>query len=105
MITARRRLGGPTQRKGVEFTNHYLPRPWLTVDADLATSTARFLDDPTHEGTGVPESLDSVVALGATVDEPRYSASLRMRYFGPRTLDTQGDAKSPPSTIWSTQLR
>jgi hypothetical protein len=97
-------LGGPTQRKGVEFANHYLTTPWLTLDADLATSTARFLDDPTHQGTGVPESLNSVVALGATVDEPRYAASLRMRYFGPRTLDTQGDAKSPPSTIWSTQL-
>jgi hypothetical protein len=27
-----------------------------------------------------------------------------MRYFGPRTLDTQGDALSPPSTIWNTQL-
>jgi outer membrane receptor for Fe3+-dicitrate len=97
-------LGGPTQRKGVEFANHYLPTPWLTLDADLATSTARFLDDPTHVGTGVPESLNSVVALGATVDEPRYAASLRMRYFGPRTLDTQGNAKSPPSTIWSTQF-
>ena len=70
----------------------------------MSTSTARFLDDPSHQGTGVPESLNSVVALGATVDEPRYAASLRMRYFGPRTLDTQGDAKSPPSTIWSTQF-
>jgi hypothetical protein len=97
-------LGGPTQRKGVEFSNHYLATPWLTLEADLATSTARFLDDPTHAGTGVPESLNSVVSLGATVDEPRYAASLRMRYFGPRTLDTQGDAKSPPSTIWSTQF-
>jgi hypothetical protein len=44
-----------------------------------------------------------VVALGATVDEPKYSASLRMRYFGPRTLDTQGDAKSPSSTVWNAQ--
>jgi hypothetical protein len=97
-------LGGPTQRKGVEFANHYLPKPWLILDADVATSTARFLDDPAHQGTGVPESLNSVVALGATAEEPRYAASLRMRYFGPRTLDTEGDAKSPPSTIWSTQL-
>jgi hypothetical protein len=97
-------LGGPTQRKGVELANHYLATPSLTLDADLATSTARFLDDPAHQGTGVPESLNSVVALGATVDEPHYAASLRMRYFGPRTLDTQGDAISPPSTTWNTQL-
>jgi hypothetical protein len=94
-------LGGPTQRKGVELANDYRPVAWAILDADLATSTARFLDDPTHQGTGVPESLNSVVSLGATVDEPAYSTSLRMRYFGPRTLDTQGDAKSPPSTIWN----
>jgi hypothetical protein len=97
-------LGGPSQRKGVELANYYTPRSWLTLDADLATSTARFLDDPTHQGTGVPESLNGVVALGATVDERAYSASLRMRYFGPRTLDTQGDARSPSSTIWNAQF-
>jgi hypothetical protein len=42
--------------------------------------------------------------LGATVDERAYAASLRMRYFGPRTLDTQGDARSPSSTIWNAQF-
>jgi hypothetical protein len=97
-------LGGPTQRKGVELTNYYTPRTWLVFDADFATSTARFLDDPLHLGTGVPESLASVLTLGATADKPRYAASLRMRYFGPRTLDTEGDAKSPSSTIWSAQF-
>jgi hypothetical protein len=96
-------LGGPTQRKGVELANYFTPRSWLSIDADLATTTARFLDDPAHQGTGVPESLNAVVALGATVDEPRYSTSLRMRYFGPRQLDTAGDAKSPPSTVWNYQ--
>jgi len=97
-------LGGPSQRKGIELTNYYRATDWLTLNADLATSTARFLDDPAHQGTGVPESLNGVVQLGATADEPHYAASLTMRYFGPRTLDTQGDAKSPPSTIFNTQL-
>jgi len=97
-------LGGPTQRKGVEFSNNFTPTKYVTLDADLATTTARFLDDPDHVGTGVPESLNGVVSLGATVNEPRYTASLRMRYFGPRTLDTQGDAKSPPSTLFNTQI-
>jgi hypothetical protein len=96
-------LGGPSQRKGIELSNDFRPRPWLIIDTDLATSTARFLDDPEHQGTGVPESLNSVVSLGATVDTKRYAASLRMRYFGPRTLDNQGDAKSPPSTLWNAQ--
>ena len=96
-------LGGPTQRKGVELTNYFRPMPWLTIDGDFATSTARFLDDPLHQGTGVPESLASVVSLGATADTKQYALRLQMRYFGPRTLDTQGDAKSPSSTIWSLQ--
>jgi hypothetical protein len=96
-------LGGPTQRKGIELANYFTPRTWLTLDADLATTTARFLSDPTHQGTGVPESLNGVVALGATVNEPQYTTALRMRYFGPRTLDTQGDAKSPSSTVWNFQ--
>ncbi len=97
-------LGGPSQRKGVELANYYIPVRWLTINADLATSTARFLDDPAHQGTGVPESLNSVVSLGATAETSHYAARLQMRYFGPRTLDTQGDAHSPPSTIWSTQI-
>ncbi len=96
-------LGGPSQRKGIELSNDFRPRPWLTLDADLATSTARFLADPLHQGTGVPESLNGVVSLGATADTKHFAAGLRMRYFGPRTLDTQGDAKSPPSTLWNAQ--
>jgi outer membrane receptor for Fe3+-dicitrate len=97
-------LGGPTQRKGVEFANYLTPKPWLTIDADFATATARFLSDPDHVGTGVPESLNAVVALGVSVDKPAYQSSLRVRYFGPRVLDTQGDAVSPPSLIFNTQL-
>jgi hypothetical protein len=96
-------LGGPTQRKGIELANYIRATKTLTFDADLSTTTARFLDDPTHQGTGVPESLNSVVSLGSTVDTSNYSTSLRMRYFGPRTLDTQGDAVSPPSTIFNFQ--
>jgi len=92
-------LGGPTQRKGIEFANYFTPKPGLTIDADFATASARFLSDPDHVGTGVPESLNGVVALGVTIDKPSYTMSLRMRYFGPRTLDTQGDAVSPPTTI------
>jgi len=97
-------LGGPTQRKGIELANFFNPVKWLTLDADLATSTARFLDNPGGAGSNVPESLNGVVALGATVDQPRYSASLRMRYFGPRILDQAGDARSPASTLWNAQF-
>jgi hypothetical protein len=95
--------GGPTKRYGVEFANFYRPLPWLTIDGDLSTSSARFTEDTLQPGTYVPESLNEVIAAGITVDEPRYSASLRLRYFGPRTLDTEGTAVSAPSTILNGQ--
>ena len=97
-------VGGPTVRRGIELSNFYTPTAWLTFDADLATATARFIADPLSQGTAVPESLAGVISFGATVDEPRYAASLRLRYFGPRNLDQTGDAVSPPTTTLNTQL-
>ena len=97
-------VGGPDVRQGFELANYYTPTKFLTFDADLATTTARFLTDPLDQGTGVPESLAAVVSTGATLDQPRFAASLRMRYFGPRVLDTQGDANSPPSMTFNTQI-
>ncbi len=97
-------VGGPDVRKGIELANFYTPTRYLTYDADLATTTAHFLTDPLHQGTDVPESLAAVISAGATVDREHYAASLRLRYFGPRVLDTQGDANSPPSLIFNTQL-
>ena len=96
-------VGNPTTRQGVELANFYTPTKYLTFDADLATTTARATDDPLNAGTGVPESLAAVISSGATLDEPHYAASLRMRYFGPRQLDSQGDATSPPSMLFNAQ--
>ncbi|HET6275951.1 MAG TPA: TonB-dependent receptor plug domain-containing protein [Candidatus Cybelea sp.] len=95
--------GGPTMRRGIEFANFYQPRPWLTFDADIATSNARFLNDPGNAGTFVPESINVVTAAGITVDKPNYAASLRLRYFGPRVLDQTGDAVSAPSVTYNAQ--
>jgi hypothetical protein len=90
-------------RRGIEFANFYQPRPWLTFDADISTSNARFLDDPDNLGTYVPESINVVTAAGVTVDKPDYAASVRLRYFGPRVLDQAGDAVSAASVTYNAQ--
>jgi TonB dependent receptor/TonB-dependent Receptor Plug Domain len=94
----------PTERKGIEFTNFYKPTKSLTLDLDVATSTARFLTNVDNQGTCVPESLNVVTSAGITLDRRDFTASLRMRYFGPRVLDQLGDAVSPPSNLLNTQL-
>jgi outer membrane receptor for Fe3+-dicitrate len=95
--------GGPTMRRGIEFANFYQALPWLTFDADIATSNARFLNVPPAEGYFVPESINVVTAAGATVVRPNYAASLRLRYFGPRVLDQLGDAVSAASVTYNGQ--
>ena len=74
---------------------------WLSFDADLALSHARFRDsDPA--GNYVPNGDDS--NLGATVDAlgPWFGA-LRFRYFRPRPLIEDNAVRSKASAI--TNLR
>lgn len=95
---------GPTVRTGIEFTNSYRIAPYVTLDADVATAGARFLTDPAGQGTFVPESLNVVTSAGITLDRPRFAASLRYRYFGPRVLDQAGAAVSTPTSLVNAQI-
>lgn len=95
---------GPTVRKGIELTNYYRPIAGLTLDADVATSSARFLTNPGGLGTAVPESLNVVSAAGATWERPAVAYTLRYEYFGPRTLNQSGTAVSSPAGIVNAQL-
>jgi hypothetical protein len=95
---------GPTVRKGIELTNYYRPIPGLTLDADVATATARFLTDPDDQGTYVPESLNVVSAAGATYEKAAFAYTLRYEYFGPRTLNQTGTAVSAPTGIVNAQI-
>jgi outer membrane receptor protein involved in Fe transport len=51
-------------------------------------------------GKEVPEAVRWVVAAGATLqDYKRFSASLRLRYFGPRPLTSDGIYTSPSTAL------
>ncbi len=89
----------PDLRKGVEWANYYTPTKWLTIDADFATSTAHFLNNPVG-GSYVPEAARMVIAAGVTVhDVCGWSSSLRWRYFGPRYLTQDGSVLSPSTSL------
>ena len=45
-------------------------------------------------GTRVPEAVGTVISSGITLHERGFSASLRLRYFGPRDLTSDGDYRS-----------
>lgn len=97
----------PSDRWGVEWANFYSPVDRVTFDFDLADSRARFrsLDNgdaapSSPGGKRVPEAVGLVISAGATARLPKgFSASLRLRYFGPRDLTSDGVYQSKATAL------
>jgi hypothetical protein len=92
----------PSNRYGVEWASYYTPVKHLTIDFDLAESAARFASVDAADaapgspgGTRVPEAVGAVISSGIRLyDVGGFSASLRLRYFGPRDLTSDGIYRS-----------
>jgi hydrogenase/urease accessory protein HupE len=97
--------GRPSRRYGLEFANYYSPTVWLTFDADFSFSEAHFRDDA-PEGNIVPNSVETVIAAGATFHDlyGGFFGGPRVRYFGPRNLDESGTKKSDDTLLVSAVL-
>jgi hypothetical protein len=95
----------PSERYGVEWTNFYTVTPWLTLDCDLAQSHARYTTrDPTTPGLYIPGSLETMIALGVTVNLSNgLFGSMRVRYFSPRPLIEDNSVRSQPTTLVNLQ--
>jgi hypothetical protein len=96
----------PSLRRGIEWSNRYIPKPWLIVDLDLSASRAEFTgNDPNASGVPgnyIPGSIDRVASFGVTAkDLGSWSGTMLMRYFGPRPLTEDNSQRSASSLIWS----
>jgi hydrogenase/urease accessory protein HupE len=104
----------PSNRYGIEWANYYTPVNHLAFDFDLAESVARFTSADATEaapispgstalgsgGTRVPEAVGTVISSGITLhDLNGFSASLRLRYFGPRDLTSDGIYRSAATLL------
>ncbi len=91
----------PSLRRGIEWSNRYIPRSWLLVDLDLSASRAEFTDgDPKNRH--IPGAIDRVASLGVTVkDLGPWSGTVHARYFGPRPLKEDNSQRSRSSVIFS----
>jgi hypothetical protein len=91
--------GRPSRRYGLEWANYYSPRPWLTIDADVSLSRARFTDDD-PAGDLVPGAVNTVVSGGVTVDSlSNVFGSVRLRHFGPRALVEDDSVRSKATSL------
>ncbi len=79
----------------------------MAFDFDLANSKALFTeidaDDAAPDSPGgkrVPEAVGLVIASGITLhDYKGFSSSLRLRYFGPRDLTSDGVYRSDSTAL------
>jgi outer membrane receptor protein involved in Fe transport len=117
----------PSERYGVEWTNHYRPLSWVDIDADLAVTHARFIGfdkeqaetyaqlaaDPQSSqslignapGNFIPNAPAVVASAGITLGEPTgWFGTLRWRYLGPSPLTEDGAFRSPPTSIFNGRL-
>jgi outer membrane receptor protein involved in Fe transport len=94
----------PSRRLGFEWSNTYAANTWLTFDADLAYSRARFRDDD-PAGDRIPGAVEGVASAGLTADgNAPLSGSLRLRYFGPRPLIEDNSVRSKASTTLNARV-
>jgi outer membrane receptor protein involved in Fe transport len=94
----------PSERYGSEWANYYTPAEHWAFDFDLANSKALFTetdeDDAAPGGKRVPEAVGLVIASGITLrDLKSFSSSLRLRYFGPRDLTSDGIYRSKATAL------
>jgi outer membrane receptor protein involved in Fe transport len=88
-----------SRRTGIEWNNHYIARPWLLIDADLAMSRARYTE-PDPSGQFIPGSIGTVVSLGVSlIDLGRWSGQFQVRHFGPRPLTEDNTQRSESTTL------
>jgi len=103
----------PSNRYGVEWANYYTPLEHWAFDFDFADSRAFFTaidpDDAAPDSPGgkrVPEAVGVVASAGATMhDFKRFSASLRLRAFGPRDLTSDGIYRSHATILVNAEVR
>ncbi len=97
----------PSERYGIEWANFYTPNRLLAFDFDLASSKALFTttdgEDAAPESAGgkrVPEAVGLVIATGLALHDLRgFQSSLRLRYFGPRGLTSDGVYRSKVTAL------
>ncbi len=94
---------GGSQRRGIEFNNHYVLNQHWMLDLDLAWSRARFDEiqgDEPNAGRHVPGSVQRVAALGITFNDlGPWFGQLQLRYFGPRPLIEDNSVRSDGTTL------
>ncbi|WP_354239334.1 TonB-dependent receptor [Bradyrhizobium sp. LA2.1] len=112
------------RRYGFEWTNHYRPRSWIDIDADLAMTHARFRGTDGEQaevyaslagypeaqignapGNYIPNAPAMVASAGITLGEKTgWFGALRWRYLASSPLTEDNAFRSSATSIFNSRL-
>jgi len=94
----------PSRRTGIEWTNFYHAKDWLTLDFDATLADSELTDDD-PAGNEIPGALRQTVAAGISLGEGRtFFGGLRWRYFGAAPLLEDDSVRSQSSSLLNGRL-
>ena len=94
---------GATRRYGIEFANFYRATPWLTLDADVSFTHARYRAGPPFDR--IANSIGTVVTAGLVAGHTNGPfVSVRLRSFGAQPLTEDNSVTQPTSTTLNARL-
>lgn len=92
--------GRPSARRGIEATLRWAPSSQWRFELDGALSRARFRGQaPEGEGNHIDNAIETAVSAGVIWTRGPLMATLRLRYMGPRALDTTNTVRSSATTL------
>ena len=94
----------PSKRYGVELSQHYALNDWLSLEADITWSKARFKTDNTSESY-IPNAVEKTGTLGMNMQfSSRWFLDARVRYLGSRPLTEDNQIRADSSTVTNLKL-
>ena len=93
-----------SDRHGVELGVYVTPTQWLTLDADLAWSHARF-SESAAAGDYIPGAVEGVASVGLALQHPNgWFGGARFRHFAAAPLVEDNSVRSDPTTVVNLEL-
>ncbi|MCR6478261.1 TonB-dependent receptor [Variovorax sp. ZS18.2.2] len=98
--------GRASSRRGIEATMRWKLADAWRLELDGAVSRARFKGlAPEGEGNYIDNAVEKVFAAGVTYTQGPLTTSLRLRYLGPRALDSRNIERSKAATLLNLGIR
>ena len=92
--------GRPSNRRGIEASLRWTPSSQWRFELDGGISRARFTGlAPEGEGNYIDNAIETALSAGVVWTHGPLMATLRLRYMGPRALDTTDTVRSSSTTL------